>query len=113
MTFGPPIDLASILPRPVQLDQKQEPSTYNKNLWIQEQLLYINVQRFRGGLVFKTHRLLYHSTLGLIVIKQQKKIHRSKKPHTNFVVTLLRFKSVPRTSEVAVSSSYTSIHGDI
>jgi len=22
------------------------------------------VQRFRGGLVFKTHRLLYHSTLG-------------------------------------------------
>jgi len=23
-----------------------------------------NVQRFRGGLVFKAHRLLYHSTLG-------------------------------------------------
>ena len=33
-------------------------------------LLHINVQRFRGGLVFKAHRLLYHSTLGLRVIKR-------------------------------------------
>ena len=31
---------------------------------IQEQLLDRNVQRFRGGLVFRAHRLLYHSTLG-------------------------------------------------
>ena len=31
-----------------------------------------NVQRFRGGLVFKAHRLLYHSTLGLSVIKKKK-----------------------------------------
>jgi len=30
---------------------------------ISEQLLYINVQRFRGGLVLKAHRLLYHLTL--------------------------------------------------
>ena len=29
------------------------------------------MQRFRGGLVFKTHRLLYHSTLGLRVIKKR------------------------------------------
>ena len=29
-----------------------------------------NVQRFRGGLVFKAHRLLYHSTLGLRVVKK-------------------------------------------
>ena len=36
------------------------------------QLLYINVQRFRGGLVFKAHRLVYHSTLGLRVIKKKK-----------------------------------------
>ena len=28
---------------------------------------------FRGGLVFKAHRLLYHSTLGLRVIKKKKK----------------------------------------
>jgi len=27
---------------------------------------------FRGGLVFKAHRLVYHSTLGLRVIKQKK-----------------------------------------
>jgi len=33
---------------------------------------YRNVQRFRGGLVFKAHRLLYHSTLGLRVIKKKK-----------------------------------------
>ena len=32
------------------------------------------VQRFRGGLVFKAHRLLHHSTLGLRVIKKKKKV---------------------------------------
>jgi len=37
-------------------------------------LLYRNVQQFRGGLVFKAHRLSYHSTLDLRVIKK-KKIH--------------------------------------
>ena len=37
-----------------------------------EQLLHKNVQRFRGGLVFKAHRLLYHTTLGLRVIKKKK-----------------------------------------
>jgi len=31
------------------------------------------VKRFRGGLVFKAHRLLYHSTLGSRVIKKKKK----------------------------------------
>jgi len=36
-----------------------------------EQLLHRNVQRFRGGLVVKAHRLLYHSTLGLRVIKKK------------------------------------------
>ena len=30
---------------------------------------------FRGGLVFKAHRLVYHSTLGLRVIKKKKKKH--------------------------------------
>jgi len=32
-----------------------------------------NVQRFRGGLVFKSHRLVYHSTLGLRAIKKKKR----------------------------------------
>jgi len=40
---------------------------------IEEQLRSRNVKRFRGGLVFKAHRLLYHSTLGLRVIKKKKK----------------------------------------
>ena len=31
-----------------------------------EQLLYRDMQRFRGGLVFKAHRLLYHSIRDLI-----------------------------------------------
>jgi hypothetical protein len=30
-------------------------------------------ERFRGGLVFKAHRLLYHSTLDSRVIKRKKK----------------------------------------
>ena len=32
-----------------------------------------NVKRFRGGLVFKAYRLLYRLTLGLRVIKKEKK----------------------------------------
>jgi len=38
----------------------------------EEQLLHRNVERFRGWLVFKARRLLYHSTLGLRVIKKKK-----------------------------------------
>ena len=33
--------------------------------------LHRNVQQFRGGLVFKAHRLLYHSTLGLRIIQKK------------------------------------------
>ena len=33
-----------------------------------------NVQRFRGGLVFKAYRLLYHSTLGLRVIQKKRRL---------------------------------------
>jgi len=36
-----------------------------------EQLLSRNVKQFRGRLVFKAHRPLYHSTLGLRVIKKR------------------------------------------
>ena len=34
------------------------------------------MKRFRGGPVFKAHRLVYHSTLGLRVIKKKKKSER-------------------------------------
>jgi len=39
-----------------------------------------NVKRFRGGLVFKAHRLLYHSTLGLRVIKKRRKNVKAEAP---------------------------------
>ena len=46
--------------------------TYSKvQFSIQEQLLRRNVQRFRGGLVFSAHRLLYRSNQGLRVIKRR------------------------------------------
>jgi len=32
-------------------------------------------ERFRGGIAFKAHRLLYHSTLGLRVIKKKRRHH--------------------------------------
>ena len=35
-------------------------------------MLRRNVKRFRGGLVYKAHRLLHHSTLGSRVIKKKK-----------------------------------------
>ena len=38
-----------------------------------EQPLGRNMKRFRGGLVFKALRLVYHSTLGSRVIKKKKK----------------------------------------
>ena len=39
-------------------------------------LLGRNVERFRGGLVFKAHRLLYHSTLGSKVRKKREGLPR-------------------------------------
>jgi len=36
--------------------------------------LHRTVQRFRGGLAFKAHSFVYHSTLGLRVIKKKKKV---------------------------------------
>ena len=36
------------------------------------ELLSRNVKRFRGGLVFKAHRRLFQSTLGLTVITKKK-----------------------------------------
>jgi len=38
---------------------------------VREQPTVVPVQRFRGGLVFKAHRRVYHSTLGLIVMKKK------------------------------------------
>ena len=43
---------------------------------IEEQVLRINVKRFRGGPVFKAHRPVYHSTLGSRVIKKKSKYRK-------------------------------------
>jgi len=40
--------------------------------------------RFRGGVVFEAHRLLYHSTLGLRVIKKKKKVRPTSHPPSEF-----------------------------
>ena len=42
------------------------------------QLLSRNVERLRGGLVFKAHRLLYHSTLGSRVIRKRRRTSNRK-----------------------------------
>ena len=36
----------------------------------------LGVQHFRGRLVFKAHRLLYHSPLGLRVMKKKKSMYQ-------------------------------------
>ena len=46
---------------------------YGKTKVRREQLLSRNVKRFPGGLVFRAHRLLYHSTLGSRVIKKKRR----------------------------------------
>jgi len=43
----------------------------------------LNVQRFRGGLVFKAHRPLFHSTLGLRVMNKKRKEHLKPLPAEN------------------------------
>ena len=42
-----------------------------KFAWSRLGVLSRNVKRFRGGLVFKAHRLLYDPNLGLRVIKKK------------------------------------------
>jgi len=54
---------------------------YDRILHRDIKVLHRNVQRFRGGLVFKAHRLLYHSTLGLRGIKKKKKRRRRPVAH--------------------------------
>jgi hypothetical protein len=39
----------------------------------EENLLHRNEEQFRGGLVFKAHSWLYHSTLGSRVIKKKQR----------------------------------------
>ena len=58
---------------PLELRKQPDPVTLShiNDRAIEDQLLRRNVKRFRGGLVFKAHRLLYHPTLGSRVIKKK------------------------------------------
>ena len=47
-------------------------TTYPGQLSMHEHLLSRKMKRFRGELVFKAHRWLYHSTVGSSVIKKKK-----------------------------------------
>ena len=47
--------------------------TEGQRLQFKKKLSRRNVKRFRGGLVFKAHRLLYHSILGSRIKKKKKK----------------------------------------
>ena len=44
---------------------------YRAHHILEQDLLRRNVQRFQGGLACKAHRLIYHSTLGLRVVKEK------------------------------------------
>ena len=62
---------------PLQGDKYRHSGPVHQNdlaTWCRgSQPLYKNVDRFRCGLVFKAHRLLYHPNLGLRVIKKKKR----------------------------------------
>ena len=62
--------------------------------------------RFQGGLVFKAHRLFYHSILGLRVIRKKKK--KKKTPGANRgVLSMLddRLIKVPRGEKMLYSGT--------
>ena len=64
-----------------------------------------HVKRFRGGLVFKAHRLLYHSTLGLRVIKRGRERRRtSRRALRSSATGMRRLSPVPFAAESSPSS---------
>ena len=62
----------------VEISTHRDPRSPPNGTWVlirfQEQLLGRTVKWFRGGLVFKAHQLLYHSTPGSRAIKKKKKV---------------------------------------
>ena len=67
------------------------------------------MQRFRDGLVFKAHRLLYHSTLGLRVIKKKKYLAGAlKQPHARR--DLLCCQHLDREREFIIDNLLVRIH---
>jgi len=64
-----------------------------------QSLLSRNVERFRGGLVFKADRLLYHPTLGSRVMKKKKKHHLAARRWARAMLSMHRTGSVASFTE--------------
>jgi hypothetical protein len=65
--------------RDVRVVKQHQLLLSNHQFSIKGQLLCKNVKRSRGGLVFKVDRLVYHSTLGLRVIKKRRRRGSNKR----------------------------------
>ena len=67
---------------------------------------------FRGGLVFKAHRLLYHSTLDLREIKKKKRRQMKRRGEKSAFLKrwIVKFVPVPDTSSSASSATDTLSH---
>jgi len=64
-----------------------------------------NVQRFRGGLVFKAHRLLYHSLFQVV------EAHRDLKAGEEYLATItLRLPATDQRIAVPVVRGLTPFH---
>ena len=81
------------------------------------QLLDINVQRFRGGLAFKVHRLLCLSTLGWRAIQKKKKKKKVSLSLTSFWRVFISLRAGtpvqvirPSTLSVHLRTGYPSIY---
>jgi len=56
----------------VMMKKRQEVYLVENGLHLVEKIVVRTPTYFRGGLVFKAHRWLYHSTLGSRVIKKKR-----------------------------------------
>ena len=65
-----------------------------------------NVKRFRGGLVFKAHRLVHHSTLGLRVMRKMKEEEGWAKKSRVRVARADRCRQLSRTPDIQQCSRH-------
>ena len=72
---------------------------------VQEQLLRRNIKRFRGGLVFKAHRRLYHSTPGWRVVTKKRRYQCEPQPYHAYIRARQRHISACHTEDSHVQNS--------
>ena len=104
----PPLRYPGYLPLSQSIwTRNQDPVCHTLGCSILE-LLYRNVQRFRGGLVFKAHRLLYHSTLGLRVIKKKRSMAHPTANDKSCVYRLLALVTGTASSSTTLGTTAVS-----